>query len=226
MFRMWHSSGSNHRGSIASNSSTTLSNHLHPLSGWLNMPLVLWPWAEGNQGTLAFIAILVAAAIAIYTLRRTTRSEERPQRAFIEFVLTVADRGIDLTHDAILTCDGAKSRHDRLPLATWDFLQGNASATLREVLSIKPTAPDLLLLVNGLDRMLAIRPDHSVFHEGERAGLMAVLGMLEVQRAKIERLRTPSDLERICRWLGLSRYQLPIETPLTDALSHPASLAM
>ena len=188
---------------------------------WLSNPAGIWPWAENNQGFLTVFALGVALTVSVFELVRAARWQERELSEFIDYVLNSADRGIELTGDAIRTIDGTVAEIDRMPIPTWSFLQQNAVGVLREALPIRPANAGLALLVNQLERIMSVPPDHAMFEHGERSALVSILFSIEVQRAKIVLFRPPSFIERLRRLLRISDQKYPTKTPISDGLRYP-----
>jgi hypothetical protein len=190
------------------------------MSGWLSNPEGVWPWAEANQGSLTVLALVVALSVSVYELSRSARWQERELIQYIDYVLSAADRAIELTTDAVRTCDGTVSEIEQMPLPTWDFLQNNALQVLQEVASVKPSSPELVLLVNQLERVMSVTQGHVIFERGERDGLLQILFLLEVTRGKIALVKPPSLIERLCDALHLSKQKYPIASPISDGLRY------
>ena len=122
-------------------------------------PAALWPWAEANQGLLSVLALAAAFGIAAWEIRQSVRRDQRALAAYIDWVLSCADRSIELTDDAIRYMDSEGKDPMGVGLGSWIFLTGNALATLEEIQPMRPTHPELTHFVNRLMRCMDTKVD-------------------------------------------------------------------
>lgn len=165
----------------------------YPILSWigrrLNDPDGVWPWAEVNQGLLSVLALVIALAIAVFEVRRAARSETRLITEYIDWVLSCADRSIELTKNAIATVEGRATDGEALPLVIWRHLNANALQTLEEIQPLRPTHPKLAHHVNRLVRCMAADVDGEEETPEVHRQLQQILAVVEISRNHVASLR-------------------------------------
>lgn len=162
-------------------------------------PAALVPWAESNQGLLSLIALFVALAIAIYEVKRAARAEMQAERAYCDWAILAAERSMELSRDAIQTVLTKDQSAYRMPLTMWRFLQGNAIATLEEILPGKLNNPELTHHVNRLLRTMQMEVKGEDGSGEAIESLRQHLTYVEIARDHIRRIKPKTFREDVAQ---------------------------
>ncbi len=171
-------------------------------AGRLLDPGGVWPWAEHNQGLLSVVALAAALGIAVYEIRQSIRRDVRAIVEYIDWVLSCADRSIELTDDAIRHIDTDGEEGGGVTLAVWQVLNGNALRTLEEIQPVRPAHPKLTHHVNRLMRSMAREVQATPYATYNRGMLEHFRELVASERDHILRLRPTTVSERVRRSLA------------------------
>jgi len=179
-------------------------------------PAALGPWAEANQGLLSVLALAAAFGIAAWEIGQSVRRDQRALAAYIDWVLSCADRSIELSDDAIRYIDSDGRDGEGVSIAVWGMLTGNALATLEEIQPMRPTHPELTHFVNRLMRCMDTRIDIELPPAEVRRRLDDHKTYVVIHRDHVARFRPHTIADRV---RAIGRRRAATEKPVARAAS-------
>ena len=108
--------------------------------------MVIWPWAEANQGLLSLLALAAALAIALFEYFRAERAEHRRQRDYVSLVTDLLD-GLGTSLDELEARTPTQDVLFSDTVGDWNAHIGKAYQVAEAIIPVVPPNAKLALLM-------------------------------------------------------------------------------